>query len=316
MIEEEIEDDLVLAIDIAQTPLSPVDPSQSSLFVNTSRNVTHTPSSFISKPLSTVPSPLKKFSSISISTSTSSSISTSISNPNSTDGEAVSTTCDMGVDRHPYPPLSILTERDAEEEEEEEEGEKGHGLLGPFLTAKELSPLCIYLAVKATKVRAHVLCVNVCICVFPLIFHSLLKPFPCFFDLVYLFFFHTSLPFIAHQLHRSYLFQIHSSAPSNSLSFQLPFSSVHVPAYNFLPPFLSSLASLLGFLPWLLSFLSSLASFLHWLPWFPSLAFFFVFFPFLGFLPWLPLYLPPSVSFTVYCPSLPECPETEWGSSS
>ena len=194
----------------------------------------------------------------------------------------MSTTCDMGVDRHPYPPLSILTERDAEEEEEEEEeGEKGHGLLGPFLTAKELSPLCIYLAVKATKVRAHVLCVNVCICVFPLIFHSLLKPFPCFFDLVYLFFFHTSLPFIAHQLHRSYLFPIHSSAPSNSLSFQLPFSSVHVPAYNFLPPFLSSLASLLGFLPWLLSFLSSLASFLHWLPWFPSLA------SFLGFLPWL-----------------------------
>ena len=149
---KEIEDDIVLAIDIAQTPLSPTDASlslsSSSLFVNTSRVNHHSSSPYLTKPL---PLPLS-LCAISSSPIRSSRALSTVSLPcsSSTDVEAVSTNSEAAKEKHSYLPLSIITERDTEEVEKEVEG--GHLLQGPFLTRKELSPLSIYLAVTPEKV--------------------------------------------------------------------------------------------------------------------------------------------------------------------
>ena len=171
---KEIEDDIVLAIDIAQTPLSPTDASlslslsSSSLFVNTSRVNHHSSSPYLTKPL---PLPLSlplSLCAISSSPIRSSRALSTVSLPcsSSTDVEAVSTTSEAAKEKHSYLPLSIITERDTEEVEKEVEG--GHLLQGPFLTRKELSPLSIYLAVTPEKVSSSVfnclhLCVRVCV---------------------------------------------------------------------------------------------------------------------------------------------------------
>ena len=171
--EEETEDDIVLAIDIAQTPLSPTDDSLSSLFVNTSRGAHLASSLYSTKPISQPFSlPLSQPLSLplcAVSSSPIQSSSTLSAVSCSTDVEAVSTTGEPCVEKLSYLPLSIITERDAEEVEIEEEEEGDHMLQGPFLTAKELSPLSIYLAVKPKKVSASVcismlICYSVCVC--------------------------------------------------------------------------------------------------------------------------------------------------------
>ena len=165
--EEETEDDIVLAIDIAQTPLSPTDDSLSSLFVNTSRGAHLASSLYSTKPISQPFSlPLSQPLSLplcAVSSSPIQSSSTLSAVSCSTDVEAVSTTSEACVEKLPYLPLSIITERDAEEVEVEIEEEGGHMLQGPFLTAKELSPLSIYLAVKPKKVSPSV-CISMPIC--------------------------------------------------------------------------------------------------------------------------------------------------------
>ena len=172
--QKEIEDDVVLAIDIAQTPLSPTDASlslsSSSLFVNTSRVNHHSSSPYMTKSLPLPPSLPLSLSLCAIASSpirSSSTLSTvSLSCSSSTDVEAVSTTSEAAKEKHSYLPLSIITERDIEEVEKEVEG--GHLLQGPFLTRKELSPLSIYLAVTPEKVSSRVfncLYLWVCACV-------------------------------------------------------------------------------------------------------------------------------------------------------